>query len=167
MPGFQGPGYLAVIGPDADASAENLADSREVGRRIALAGRILLTGGLGGVMAAASEGAHDEGGLTVGLLPGSTRQEGNHFLTVALPTGLGELRNGLIVRCADAVICVGGSWGTLSEIGFAVRTGVPVVALDGGWSLPAGLHLAPSPAAAVDLALALAAASLVQAAGLP
>ena len=95
---------------------------------------ILVCGGLGGVMAAACAGAAEGGGLSVGFLPGSDRTEGNEYLTVALPTGVGELRNGLVVRASDAVIAIGGSWGTLSEIALARRTGTPVVTI-GGWTI--------------------------------
>jgi uncharacterized protein (TIGR00725 family) len=87
-------------------------------------------------MEAACQGASLAGGVTVGLLPGGDRRDANEYLTVALPTGIGELRNGLVVRAADAVIAVGGSWGTLSEIALALRTGRTVVGL-GGWPLPA------------------------------
>jgi hypothetical protein len=112
----------------------------------------VLTGGLGGVMAAATEGAAAAGGLTVALLPGTDRS--GSPATVVIPTGLGELRNGLLVRAADAVIAVGGSWGTLSEIALAMRTGVPVVCL-GGWDVrdavgeKVKLRSADSPAEAV------------------
>lgn len=116
----------------------------------------MVTGGLGGVMEASARGAAGAGGLVVGLLPGRDRAAGNPYLTVALPTGLGELRNGLIVRASDALICVGGSWGTLSEIALAVRTGVPVVML-GGWGLPSdGPIQVDSPAEAVRLTVDLA-----------
>lgn len=146
--------YVAVVGP-TDAGESGLRDAHEVGRLVALAGAVVVTGGLGGVMAAASRGAVEAGGLTVGLLPGTDRHAGNPYLSVALPTGLGELRNGLIVRAADAVIAVGGSWGTLSEIALAVRTGVPVVIL-GGWAMPAeGPLIAATAAEAVARALAL------------
>jgi uncharacterized protein (TIGR00725 family) len=141
--------YVAVVGPGDAATAADLAAAREVGARLGSAGAIVLTGGLGGVMAAATEGAASTEGLTVALQPGPTRAPS--AATVVLPTGLGELRNGLLVRCADAVIAVGGSWGTLSEIALARRTGVPVICL-GGWDLP-GLERAASPAAAVAWAL--------------
>ncbi len=88
-------------------------------------------------MEGASRGAQAAGGVTIGLLPGLNRRSGNAHLTAAVATGLGELRNALVVRSADAVVCVGGSWGTLSEIALAVRTGVPVVMI-GGWDLPPG-----------------------------
>jgi uncharacterized protein (TIGR00725 family) len=81
-------------------------------------------------MAAACRGAAQAGGLTIGLLPGLSRDAGNEHLTVSIPTGLGELRNGLLVRACDALVAVGGSWGTLSEIALALRTGRPVIGLD-------------------------------------
>jgi len=125
--------YVAVVGPGDSASADDVAAAREIGRLLAAAGAIVLTGGLGGVMAAATEGAAAAGGLSVALLPGSDRSVSS--ATVVLPTGLGELRNGLLVRAADAVIAVGGSWGTLSEVALAMRAGTPVVSLH-GWSVP-------------------------------
>ena len=135
MPGS--PPYIAVAGPGEGAGARDRELARQVGRELARAGAVLLCGGLGGVMAAACEGAASGGGTAVGLLPGSDRSAGNPYLSVALATGLGELRNGLLVRAADAVITIGGSWGTLSEIALAIRTGRPVIAL-GGWQLAAG-----------------------------
>jgi uncharacterized protein (TIGR00725 family) len=113
-------------------------------------------------MEAACRGARHAGGTTVGLLPGTDRAEANPFLSVALPTGLGELRNGLIVRGADSVIAVGGGYGTLSEIGFALKLGRPVVGL-GTWELARGgqaveaFEVVDDPATAVERALALAA----------
>jgi uncharacterized protein (TIGR00725 family) len=91
-------------------------------------------GGLGGVMAAACRGAKAEGGTTVGILPGNDRSAGNAFLDVALATGLGEIRNTIVVRAADVLIAVAGEFGTLSEIAFALRTGTPVVGLS-TWEL--------------------------------
>lgn len=121
-----------MVGPGESASGADVDAAREVGRLLAAAGAIVLTGGLGGVMAAATEGANSAGGTTVALLPGDDRSASS--ATVVIPTGLGELRNGLLVRAADAVIAVGGSWGTLSEIALAMRNGVPVVCL-GGWDV--------------------------------
>jgi uncharacterized protein (TIGR00725 family) len=89
-------------------------------------------GGLGGVMEAACRGARSRGGLTVGLLPGVDRDAANGWVVVALPTGLGEARNALVVRAADAVVAIGGGWGTLSEIALALKAGVPVVGV-GTW----------------------------------
>lgn len=149
--------YVAVVGPGAGAPAEEVARAREAGRLLGRAGAVVVTGGLGGVMAAAAAGAGESGGVSLGLLPGSERSDADPAHTLAVPTGLGELRNGLVVRAADVVLCVGGSWGTLSEIALAVRTGVPVVTL-GGWDLPApGVESAPDVAAAVRRVLELAA----------
>jgi uncharacterized protein (TIGR00725 family) len=122
--------YVAVIGP-GEASETECAIARDVGRLLAEAWCVVVTGGLGGVMAAAAAGAADAGGTSIGLLPGSERTGAADSLSVAIPTGLGELRNGLVVRAADAVIAVGGSWGTLSEMALAMRTGTPVVSLTG------------------------------------
>jgi uncharacterized protein (TIGR00725 family) len=96
---------------------------------------MVVTGGLGGVMAAAAAGAKSAGGTTVAVLPGVRREDASPGHDIAIPTGMGEMRNALIVRCADAVLAVGGAWGTLSEIALAARTGVPVVSV-GSWDLP-------------------------------
>jgi uncharacterized protein (TIGR00725 family) len=124
--------------------------AESVGALLAESGAVVLTGGMGGVMEAASRGARGRDGLTVGLLPGSSRSEANKHVAVAIPTGMGEMRNALLVRSCDAIVSVGGSWGTLSEVALATRTGVPVVAID-GWDLPAddGLHVAEDAGEAV------------------
>jgi uncharacterized protein (TIGR00725 family) len=126
--------YVAVVGPGEDARAEDVAVAREVGRLLAAAGVVVVSGGLGGVMAAAIEGATAAGGTTLALLPGHSRADAVAPATVVVATGLGEGRNALLVRTVDAVIGVGGSWGTLSEIALARRSGVPVVVV-GGWSV--------------------------------
>jgi uncharacterized protein (TIGR00725 family) len=105
-------------------------------------------------MAAACRGAANAGGLTVGLLPGLDRREANEWVNVALPTGLGELRNGLIARAADAMIAVGGSYGTLSEVALALRDDTPVIGLR-SWDIE-GIRVAAGPDEAVALALKLA-----------
>jgi uncharacterized protein (TIGR00725 family) len=135
--------------------------AEEVGRRLALAGAVVVTGGLGGVMAAASRGAQLAGGRTVGVLPGRDRAAANEWVEVALPTGLAEMRNALVVGAADAVIAVGGSWGTLSEIALARRTGRTVIGL-GTWTIadergqpvPDGVTPATDPEHAVALVIA-------------
>ncbi|MEV4679034.1 MULTISPECIES: TIGR00725 family protein [Actinomadura] len=147
---------VAVCGPGECTEREwDLA--YETGRLLAVRGAVVVCGGLGGVMAAAAAGARAGGGITVGVLPAADRAAAGPDLTVAVPTGLGQARNNLVVNAADAVIAVGGSWGTLSEIALAMRAGrVPVVQL-GGWRVhdedgrPAGgiVHAA-DPAAAVD-----------------
>jgi uncharacterized protein (TIGR00725 family) len=148
------PAYIAVVGA-SQASDDELRAAEEIGRGLAQGGAIVITGGGGGVMAGASRGAAEAGGLVVGLLPGTDRTEANEFVTVAIGTGLGELRNGLIVRAADAAVAVGGAYGTLSEVALALGAGVPVV----GWKTWAidGIELAESPADAVARALRLAA----------
>jgi uncharacterized protein (TIGR00725 family) len=120
--------YVAVVGP-SESTAEQSAAAEAIGAGLARSGAIVVTGGRGGVMAAASRGAVEAGGTTVGILPGGSRAEANQWLTVSIPTGLGELRNGLVVRAADVVIAVGGAYGTLSEIALALREGKPVLGL--------------------------------------
>jgi uncharacterized protein (TIGR00725 family) len=119
------PPYVLVSGP-GEATPEQEALARRLGHELARRGAIVLTGGLGGVMAAASEGAKQAGGTTVALLPGSDRKTANPHVDIAIPTGLGELRNGLLVRAADVVIAIPGGAGTRSEIALAQKTGVPV-----------------------------------------
>ena len=146
--------YIAVCGTgEADPETDALAE--EVGRLLAQRGAILVCGGLGGVMEAACRGADSAGGLSVGLLPGAERATANEFLDIVLPTGMGEMRNALIVRAADAVIAIGGAWGTLSEIALARKTGTPVIGL-GTWDLgdkPDGVIEAADASHAVELAL--------------
>jgi uncharacterized protein (TIGR00725 family) len=161
-----------VIGPDRQASAANCADARELGRLLVERGAYVLTGGLGGVMAAAAEGAAAAGGTTIGLLPGPDRSAASRHLAVVIPTGLGQLRNGLLVRAADGLASVGGSWGTMSEIALAQRLGRPLVCLD-GWTCvdaqgqPVGPERVASPAEAVDRLLMMIVARAAAAAGLP
>jgi uncharacterized protein (TIGR00725 family) len=154
--------WVAVVGPgDLDRGPE-LATAEAVGRGLAEAGAVVVCGGLEGAMAAVCRGAADAGGTTVGLLPGLDRTAANPWVTVALPTGLGEARNALVVRAADVVVAVGGGYGTLSEIALALRTGTPVVGV-GTWELRRqgrvddGVLPAPSAETAVSLALELAA----------
>jgi hypothetical protein len=146
--------YIAVVGA-SQPTAEQEEAAGDIGRGLGAAGCVVLTGGRGGVMAAASRGAHEAGATVVGILPGTDRREANEWVGLALPTGMGELRNGLIVRAADAVVAVGGAHGTLSEIALALSAGVGVVGYD-TWPIE-GLELADTPAAAVERALELAA----------
>jgi uncharacterized protein (TIGR00725 family) len=146
--------YVAVIGP-SDATSQETRNAEEIGRKLAEGGAIVVSGGLGGVMEAACQGASTADGTTVGLLPGTDRDSANEWVQVALPTGLGELRNGLIIRAADAVIAVGGAYGTLSEIALALRTGVPVIGLN-TWEIE-GIEPVESAAEAVARALERAA----------
>jgi uncharacterized protein (TIGR00725 family) len=138
---------VAVIGTgESDDALERVAEA--VGAALALAGVTVVCGGLGGVMAAACRGAKAQGGRTVGLLPGSDPAAANPWVDVALPTGFGEARNVLVVRAAEAVIAVGGAYGTLSEIALALKAGIPVIGL-GTWDIP-GVQPAPDPRQAVE-----------------
>lgn len=112
---------------------------------------MLVCGGLEGVMEAACRGAKEAGGTTIGILPGTDRGAANPFVDVAVPTGLGEARNALVVRAADALVAVGGGYGTLSEIALALKAGKPVVGL-GTWDVD-GVEAADSPEAAVETVL--------------
>jgi uncharacterized protein (TIGR00725 family) len=125
--------------------------AEEVGRLLAEAGAVVVTGGLGGVMEAASKGAREAGGTTLGLLPGADRSGANPWLTVAVPTGMGEARNALVARAADGLVAVGGEWGTLSEIALALKAGKPVAGLD-SWELE-GVDRFDTPAEAVTALL--------------
>jgi uncharacterized protein (TIGR00725 family) len=152
---------IAVIG--GEVSTESDADrAYEAGREIARRGHVLLCGGRGGIMAAACRGAREAGGHTIGILPGDDRSDANEWLEFAIPTGLGHARNTIIATAADAVIAIGGRYGTLSEIAFAMIRDKPVAAL-GSWELimPGGeaapIVPADSPSEALDYFEALAA----------
>lgn len=121
--------YVAVVGA-ADAGEALAAAAEEVGRALAENGAVVLCGGLGGVMEAVCRGSRAGGGTSVGILPGHDRSAANAHVDVALTTGMGEMRNALIVRSADVVIALGGGHGTLSEIAFALKIGRPVVGFD-------------------------------------
>ena len=139
--------YVAVIGgSDLDTKISALA--REVGREVARRGGVLLCGGLGGVMAAAAQGASEAGGVSLGILPDADRRRANPYLTYSLATNLGHARNMLIAHSADALIAVDGGYGTISEAAIALKLGKPVIALEVAWDLP-GLRRAASPQEAV------------------
>lgn len=130
--------FIAVVGAGAGSCGGEMARIAElVGRGIAKRGAVLVCGGLGGVMEAACRGASEQGGLTIGILPTNTRESANPFVQVAIATGLGEARNALITRTADVVIAIGGEFGTLSEIGLALKMNKPVVGID-TWELAKG-----------------------------
>jgi uncharacterized protein (TIGR00725 family) len=137
------------------ASDDEARTAEAVGRALAESGAVLVCGGLGGVMEAACRGAKSAGGTTVGILPGDDRAQANEHVDVALATGLGEARNALIVRAVDALIAVGGEYGTLSEIALALKAAKPVVGI-GTWDLEP-IVAAGGPADAVRRALDLAA----------
>jgi uncharacterized protein (TIGR00725 family) len=149
--------YVGVAGASRPEPAL-VGQAERLGRRLAEAGAVVVCGGGPGLMEAVCRGARSAGGTTVGLLPGLDRTEGNPYLTVSLPTGLGQGRNLLLVRSSDALVAVGGGFGTLSEIALALRTGTPVVGL-ATWSLHLGagpvdaFPVATDPDAAADMAL--------------
>ncbi len=125
---------IAVIG-GRKADRALLREAEEIGRLLAQQGATVVTGGLGGVMEAASRGAKLAGGTTVGILPHDNRKEANDFIDVAVATGMGIGRNAIIARTADGFIAVGGEYGTLSEIAFALQLAKPVVGI-GSWDIP-------------------------------
>ncbi|MGH3103397.1 MAG: TIGR00725 family protein [Gaiellaceae bacterium] len=141
---------VSVIG----SGAEHEARAEEVGRLLAERGCTVVTGGLGEVMAAALRGAKAANGTTIGILPGESRAAANEWVDHAVVTGIGHGRNLAVVASGDAVIAVGGRWGTLAEIGFARVLGRPVVVLEPGWDLD-GVERASTPAEAVALAVSL------------
>jgi uncharacterized protein (TIGR00725 family) len=165
-PAVPRPPYVAVIGdgdprgPDAHRILES---AEEVGQLLASGGAVVITGGLGGVMRAASRGALAAGGQTIGILPGADASEANEFIRTPIATGLGVARNFVVVTAADAVVAVGGRHGTLSEIGLALRMGRHVVALS-SWRVESQhrlggprVHRARDPREAASIALRLAA----------
>lgn len=124
---------MAVVGPrEAEIGQERAAYAAGAG--LARAGILVVTGGLGGVMAAACRGAVEAGGATLGLLPGEDAAAANPWVTTVVPTGLGEARDVLVVRAAAAVVAVGGGWGTLAEVALALRSRIPVLGI-GSWEL--------------------------------
>jgi uncharacterized protein (TIGR00725 family) len=125
--------FIAVIG-GSDCSLQEAKLAEEVGREIARQGAVLVCGGLGGVMEAACKGASQEGGLTVGVLPGDNRLTANPYVNIPIVTGIGYARNIAVVKSAQAVIAIDGSYGTLSEIGHALQSQIPVIGLN-TWSL--------------------------------
>jgi uncharacterized protein (TIGR00725 family) len=141
---------VAVIG----SGAEHEARAEKVGRLLAERGCTVVCGGLGEVMAAAARGAKSAGGTTIGILPGETRDEASEWIDHAVVTGTGHARNLAVAASGDAVIAVGGAWGTLTEIGFAGILGRPTVILEPGWEIE-GIARARTPEEAVDLALSL------------
>lgn len=153
---------IAVIG-EGDCPPELFAQAERIGTELARRGATVICGGLGGVMLAACKGAKAAGGTTIGILPGSDPKEANPYVDIPIPTGLGEARNIIVVRAAQAVIAVGGAYGTLSEVAFALKFGKPVIGLQ-TWELfrrgepDTGIIRVEDPETAAELACTLAAA---------
>jgi uncharacterized protein (TIGR00725 family) len=151
------PRIIAVIG-GGQCSKKEAKLAEEVGCELARRGAVLVCGGLGGVMEAACKGASSEGGTTIGILPGDDNKAANPYVQIPIVTGLGYARNVAVVKSAQAVIAIGGSYGTLSEIGHALQSGIPVIGLN-TWSLSRNgredksIIPAQSPTEAVDKAL--------------
>ncbi len=151
--------FIAVIG-GGQCSPQEAQLAEEVGRELAMRGAILVCGGLGGVMEAACKGAQSEGGVTIGILPGESRQAANPYVQIPIVTGIGYARNIAVVKSAQAVIAIGGNYGTLSEISHALQSGIPVIGLN-TWSLSRNgrqdnsIILAQNPTEAVNKALNL------------
>jgi uncharacterized protein (TIGR00725 family) len=125
--------YIAVIGA-SNATEWELTTAESLGRALAEAGCVLVCGGLGGVMNAAARGAEAVGGVSIGILPGDDRDDASRYVTVAIATGFGEARNAIVARSSDAVVAVGGEFGTLSEIALALKMSKPVIGI-GTWEL--------------------------------
>jgi uncharacterized protein (TIGR00725 family) len=159
------PPHVAVIGegdPSGPDAHRMLEWAEEAAQLLARAGVTVVTGGLGGIMRAASRGAAAAGGVTIGILPGSDASEANDYVQQAIPTGLGVMRNLVVVTAADAVLAIGGRHGTLSEIGLALRMGRHVVTLS-SWRIESDhrlggprVHRARDPREAAAMALRLA-----------
>jgi uncharacterized protein (TIGR00725 family) len=144
---------ISVIGAGScDSKIFSIAE--HVGRLIAKEGATLITGGLGGVMEAASKGAREAGGTVAGIIPGFSRDDANAFVDIPIVTGMSHARNVIIVRSADAVIAVSGEYGTLSEIAIALKLGKPVIGI-ATWDNVEGVIKAGSPEEAVEMAVNL------------
>ncbi len=150
--------FIAVVG-GAQCSRDESKLAEAVGVELAKRKATLICGGLGGVMAAACKGARSAGGKTIGIVPGNTREEANPYVDIPIVTGIGEARNAIVVNTAQAVIAIGGKFGTLSEIAYALRSKIPVIGLN-TWTLSKNGRLvksiivANSPKEAVEKAVA-------------
>ena len=145
--------YVAVVG-SGTATGELYELAREVGRLVAERGGVVVCGGLSGVMEAAARGATEAGGTAIGILPDEDRHRANAYLSYSVATGVGQARNLAVACSGDVVIAVGGEYGTLSEMGLALKVGRPVVALK-SWNLGEHVVVAASAEEAVVAAFAL------------
>jgi len=148
---MNGGSYVAVVGSGV-ATGELYERARKVGRLVAERGGTVVCGGRSGVMEAVARGATEAGGTALGVLPDEDRKRANEYLTYSIPTGTGHARNLAVVCSGDVVIALGGEYGTLSEIGLALKVGRLVVSL-GSWDLGEHVILASSPEEAVEAAL--------------
>ena len=147
------PCYVSVVGSGA-ATGRLYGQAREVGRLVAERGGLVVCGGLSGVMEAAARGATENGGTAIGILPDEDRSRANGYLSLSVATGAGQARNLAVVCSGDVVVAVGGEYGTLSEVGLALKIGRPVVSL-GSWDLGDHVTVEATPRAAVEAAFGL------------
>ena len=145
---------IGVIGT-SQASNEELKIAEEVGREIAMNDGIVVCGGEGGVMEAACKGAKSADGLTIGIIPGFSARDANPYVDVPVITGMSHARNIIVVRTSNAIIAIGGSYGTLSEIAFALGLGIPIIGLN-TWEVSSDIISASTPKEAVEMAYSLA-----------
>lgn len=145
---------IGVIGT-AQATKEEFETAEEVGKEIAKRNGVVVCGGEGGVMEAACRGAKSEDGLTIGIIPGYRGDEANSYVDIPIVTGMSHARNVIVVRSSKAIIAVGGNYGTLSEIAFALKLGIPIIGIN-TWEVSSEIKIVSSPKEAVDLAFDLA-----------
>ncbi len=150
--GNRGPFVTIGVSGAGTCDGESAESASEVGRCIAESGAVLVCGGRGGIMEAAAKGASEAGGITMGILPGDNALSGNTYLDIVIPTDFGHGRNYLLVRASQALVALPGSWGTLSEIALAIKSGIPVIGLN-TWELKLGIIWAGSPEDAVNMAM--------------
>ncbi|MFH0931816.1 MAG: TIGR00725 family protein [Candidatus Zixiibacteriota bacterium] len=143
--------FIGVIGAGT-CSKKIYTTASEVGKYIAKAGAILVCGGLGGVMEGAAQGAKENGGTTIGIIPGENREEANPYIDFPIVTGFGEGRNLMVTRSSDVIIALPGKYGTLSELAFCLKLGKPVISLS-TWDVSDRIIKAKDPKEAVKLAL--------------
>ncbi len=149
----KGQPFIAVIG--AGKCSKKMKDlAEEVGKAIADKGGVLICGGLGGIMEAAAKGVKSKKGITIGILPGDDREEANEFIDYAIPTGIGEARNLVVIKAADAVIALPGKFGTLSEMAFCMKLGKPLISLS-AWNISEEIERYEDPVKAVERAFQL------------
>ena len=145
---------IGVIGAN-QASDKDYKTAEEVGREVAKRKGVVICGGLGGIMEAVCRGAKSEGGLTIGIIPGFSKSEANPYVDIPVVTGMSHARNIIVVRSSDAIIAIGGSYGTLSEIAFALKLEIPIIGID-TWEVSPEIKKVTTPKEAVDMAFALA-----------
>ena len=150
---MSGGAYVSVVG-SGSPSGELYEKAREVGRLLVEGGATVICGGRSGVMEAAARGAAEAGGVAIGILPDEDRRRANEYLSFSVATGTGHARNLAVVCSGDVIIAVGGEYGTLSEIGLALKVGRPVVALR-SWELGEHVSVASTPEEAVERAFGL------------